>query len=78
MTPHRADGLPAVGVQLNALAARLQLAYKATTDGKFGEAQARMRAILLSLPLLVVDAKAELTEAQQVCALVTVCFVYIA
>ena len=40
-------------------------AYKAFTDGKFTEALGKMRSILLSLPLLVVETRNELTEAQQ-------------
>ena len=36
-----------------------------TTSGKFGEATERFRAILLSIPLLVVETKAEEQEAVQ-------------
>lgn len=43
-----------------------QAAYKLTTDGKFAEALTKMRQILYSIPMLVVDNKNDLTEAQQV------------
>jgi coatomer protein complex subunit alpha (xenin) len=56
------------------LASRLQAAYKLTTDGKFADALNKMRAILYSIPLLVVDNKADLTEAQQ---LLLICREYI-
>lgn len=68
------NGVPAIAVHLSTLATRLQAAYKSTTDGKFGEALSRMRSILLSLPFLVVDTKAEVTEAQQ---LLGICREYI-
>jgi len=57
--------LPAVGLKLSDLVTRLQSAYHLTTSGKFGEAIERFRAILLSIPLLVVESKAEETEATQ-------------
>merc|ERR550519_2204978 len=59
------NGLPAVGLKLAELVTRLQNAYMLTTSGKFGEAMAKFRAILLSIPLLVVETKQEETEALQ-------------
>ncbi|XP_077868363.1 coatomer subunit alpha-like isoform X2 [Saccoglossus kowalevskii] len=67
-------GVPAVGLKLNHLVQRLQLAYQMTTQGKFVEATERFRSILLSVPLLVVDNKQEIAEAQQ---LITICREYI-
>lgn len=59
------QGLPAVGLKLNDLVQRLQSCYQLTTSGKFGDAIERFRAILLSIPLLVVDTKQDETEALQ-------------
>ncbi|CAK8683346.1 unnamed protein product [Clavelina lepadiformis] len=67
-------GLPVVGLSLATLAARLQDAYKLTTQGKFDDAIVKFRDILLSVPLLVVDNKQEISEAQQ---LITICREYI-
>ena len=67
-------GVPAVGLKLNTLVQRLQTAYQLTTQGKFQEAAERFRAILLSVPLLVVDNKQEVAEAQQ---LIEICREYI-
>ncbi len=58
-------GLPAVGIRLETLASRLQLCYQLTTGGKFGDALEKFRQLLLSVPLLVVDSKQEIGEAQQ-------------
>ncbi|XP_032833195.1 coatomer subunit alpha [Petromyzon marinus] len=66
-------GLPAVGVRLAELIARLQACYQLTTAGKFEEALERFRSVLLSVPLLVVDNKQEIAEAQQ---LVGICREY--
>ena len=55
-------GVPAVGMKLSDLVARLQAAYQLTTHGKFSEAAEKFRAILLSVPLLVVDTKMEISE----------------
>ena len=59
------NGLPAVGLKLNELVQRLQTCYKLTSSGKFKEAIENFRSILLSIPLLVVDTKADEAEAQQ-------------
>jgi len=59
------QGLPAVGLKLNDLVQRLQSCYQLTTGGKFAEAIQKLRAILLSIPLLVVDTKQDEQEAIQ-------------
>lgn len=68
------QGLPAVGLRLSDLISRLQQCYQLTTAGRFEDAVERFRAILLSVPLLVVDNKQEIAEAQQ---LITICREYI-
>lgn len=67
-------GVPAVGLKLAELVQRLQVAYQMTTQGKFEEAVGKFRSILLSVPLLVVDNKQEISEAQQ---LIDICREYI-
>lgn len=67
-------GLPAVGMKLNMLVQRLQAAYQFTTGGKFQEAIYKLHAILLSITLLVVDSKQEISEANQ---LLGICREYI-
>ncbi len=59
------NGLPAVGLKLNDLVQRLQSCYQLTTAGKFTDSIDKFRAILLSIPLLVVESKQEEAEAQQ-------------
>ena len=66
--------LPAIGLKLNDLIQRLQKSYEMTTNGKFAEAVESFRSILLSVPLLVVETKQEIAEAQQ---LVEMCREYI-
>lgn len=56
------NGLPAVGMKLSHLATRLQQAYQLTTANKLSDAIECFRGILLSVPLLVVDSKPEITE----------------
>uniref|UniRef100_A0A0M3J4F2 Coatomer subunit alpha (inferred by orthology to a human protein) n=1 Tax=Anisakis simplex TaxID=6269 RepID=A0A0M3J4F2_ANISI len=68
------NGLPAVGLQLGDLANRLQVCYHLTTSGKFGEAIEKLRQLLLSVPLLVVNSKQEVAEAQQ---LIDICREYL-
>uniref|UniRef100_A0A8B9NB68 Coatomer subunit alpha n=2 Tax=Accipitrinae TaxID=8955 RepID=A0A8B9NB68_9AVES len=68
------NALPAIGLKLNDLIQRLQLCYQLTTAGKFEEAVEKFRSILLSVPLLVVDNKQEIAEAQQ---LIAICREYI-
>lgn len=60
------QGLPAVGLRLSDLIARLQQCYQLTTAGRFEEAVERFRVILLSVPLLVVDNKQEIAEVSPV------------
>ena len=55
----------AVGLKLNDLVQRLQSCYQLTTAGKFGDAVEKLRAILLSIPLLIVDTKDDEKEAIQ-------------
>ena len=59
-------GVPAVGLKLAHLVQRLQAAYQLTTQGKFPEAINRFRSILLSVPLVVVDTKQEITEVSRI------------
>ncbi|XP_046576766.1 coatomer subunit alpha-like [Haliotis rubra] len=68
------NGAPAVGLKLNMLVQQLQAAYQLTTTGKFADACEKFRSILLSVPLLVVDNKQEIAEAQQ---LIEICREYI-
>lgn len=68
------NGVPIVGLKLSTLVQQLQIAYQLTTGGKFNEAIERFRNILLSVPLLVVDNKQEIAEAQQ---LIEICREYI-
>ncbi|XP_063980334.1 coatomer subunit alpha [Diachasmimorpha longicaudata] len=67
-------GLPAVGLHLTELVQRLQVCYQLTTGGKFAEAIEKLQAILLSVPLLVVETRQDIAEAQQ---LIHVCREYI-
>ena len=66
--------LPAIGLKLSDLIQRLQKSYEMTTNGKFAEAVESFRSILLSVPLLVVETKQEIAEAQQ---LIEMCREYI-
>ena len=66
--------MPAVGLKLNDLIQRLQKSYELTTNGKFHDAIESFRGILLSVPLLVVENKQEIAEAQQ---LIEMCREYI-
>ena len=51
-----------MAVPLSQLVRKLQSAYQSTTSGKFADAVDKFRAILLSVPLLAVDTKSEITE----------------
>ncbi|ESO90102.1 hypothetical protein LOTGIDRAFT_218145 [Lottia gigantea] len=68
------NGAPSVGLKLNMLVQQLQTAYLLTTSGKFADAVDKFRSILLSVPLLVVENKQEIAEAQQ---LIEICREYI-
>ncbi|KAI1722288.1 coatomer WD associated region domain-containing protein [Ditylenchus destructor] len=67
-------GQPAIGLKLNDLADKLQACYHLTTAGKFADAIIKFRQILLSVPLLVVNSKQEVLEAQQ---LIQICREYL-
>ena len=56
------NGVPSVGLKLNALVQQLQIAYQMTTSGKFNDAIEKFHFILLSVPLLVVENKQEIAE----------------
>uniref|UniRef100_A0A2A4JVE5 Coatomer subunit alpha n=1 Tax=Heliothis virescens TaxID=7102 RepID=A0A2A4JVE5_HELVI len=59
------DLLPVVTAKLNELVNQLQQCYQLTTAGKFTEAVERLQRIAQAVPLLHVDTKPELSEAQQ-------------
>lgn len=65
---------PTIGVKLNDLVQRLQVCYQLTTGGKFTEAIQKLQSILLSIPLLVVENRQEIAEAQQ---LLNICREYV-
>ncbi|CAD7077616.1 unnamed protein product [Hermetia illucens] len=65
---------PAVGIKLNDLVQRLQVCYQLTTGGKFSEAIEKLQAILISIPLLIVESKQDIAEAKQ---LLQICREYI-
>ncbi|PAV66797.1 hypothetical protein WR25_10521 [Diploscapter pachys] len=69
------NGLPSVAVRLSDLARRLQQCYQLTTAGKFADVVVNLRRILLSVPLLVVNSKQEVAEAEQ---LIVICREYLA
>lgn len=68
------DHLPALGLKLSSLMDRLKEASQLTTAAKFTEAVDKLRGILLAIPLLVVDTKQEVSEAQN---LLRVCKEYV-
>lgn len=65
---------PTIGIKLNDLVQRLQACYQLTTGGKFTEAVQKLQTILLSIPLLVVENRQEIAEAQQ---LLSICREYV-
>jgi len=67
-------GMPAIGLHLADLVQRLQVCYQLTTNGKFAKAIEKLQGILLSIPLLVVDTRQDIAEAQQ---LIQICREYI-
>ncbi|KAJ2941519.1 hypothetical protein O0L34_g14564 [Tuta absoluta] len=68
------DLLPVVTIKLNDLVSALQQCYQFTTAGKFTEAIERLQRIIQSVPLLHVETKPELSEAQQ---LLNICREYL-
>ncbi|CAO1311217.1 unnamed protein product [Diamesa hyperborea] len=68
------SGHPTVGFKLNDLVSMLQACYQMTTVGKFTEAIEKFQYIILNIPLLVVDSRQEIAEAQQ---LMTICKEYV-
>ncbi|XP_063834557.1 coatomer subunit alpha [Ostrinia nubilalis] len=68
------DLLPVITLKLNDLVNQLQQCYQLTTAGKFTDAIDKLQRIVQCVPLLHVDTKPELTEAQQ---LLTVCREYL-
>lgn len=67
-------GLPVPCIKLTDLVQRLQICYHLTTSGKFTEAVEKLRNILLSITLLIVDTRQDISEAQQ---LLVICREYI-
>ncbi|XP_049801148.1 coatomer subunit alpha [Schistocerca nitens] len=68
------NGLPAIGLKLSTLVSALQMSYQLVTLGKFTDAIQKMRSIIWRVPLLVVDTKQEVAEADQ---LLEICKEYI-
>uniref|UniRef100_A0A1B6DMQ1 Coatomer subunit alpha n=1 Tax=Clastoptera arizonana TaxID=38151 RepID=A0A1B6DMQ1_9HEMI len=68
------NALPVACMKLTDLVQKLQMCYHLTTSGKFSEALEKLRSILLSITLLVVDSKQDISEAHQ---LVIICREYI-
>ena len=56
---------PALVLQFSQLEDKLKLAYKATTEGKFGEALRLFLSILYAAPLLVVEQRREADEVKE-------------
>lgn len=67
-------GLPNSYMKLSDLVQQLQVCYHLTTGGKFLDAVEKLQQILLCIPLLVVENKQEVTEAQH---LLKICREYI-
>nr|XP_032523631.1 coatomer subunit alpha [Danaus plexippus plexippus] len=59
------DLLPVITAKLTDLVNQLQQCYQLTTSGKFPEALVRLERVVRLVPLLVVDTRQELVEAQQ-------------
>ncbi|XP_028028103.1 coatomer subunit alpha isoform X2 [Bombyx mandarina] len=62
------DLLPVITLKLSDLVSQLQQSYQLTTAGRFPEAIERLQGVAQRVPLLLVDSKAELSEAQQLLA----------
>lgn len=65
----RNTGLPLLFTSLSALVDRLRVAYNATTEGKFQDAQTHFLFIMHNLLLLSVETKAESNEARELLGL---------
>ncbi|XP_011503846.1 PREDICTED: coatomer subunit alpha [Ceratosolen solmsi marchali] len=65
---------PAIILQISDLIYQLQLSYQLTTAGKFLEAIEKLQNILHAIPLLIVDSRQDIAEAQQ---LIEICREYI-
>ncbi|XP_053672678.1 coatomer subunit alpha [Anopheles nili] len=65
---------PTLAFKLNDLVQNLQSCYQLTTTGKFVEAIEKLQNIILCIPLLVVETRQEIAEAQQ---LLTICREYV-
>jgi coatomer protein complex subunit alpha (xenin) len=65
---------PETGLKLATCVAVLRLAYRSVTDGKFSAALQQFRRILHTVPLLVVDQKA---QEREVADLVAICNEYV-
>lgn len=65
---------PTLAFKLNDLVQALQSCYQLTTTGKFTEAIEKLQHIILCIPLLVVESRQEIAEAQQ---LLTICREYV-
>ncbi|OXU23054.1 hypothetical protein TSAR_001438 [Trichomalopsis sarcophagae] len=68
------SSFPATVLKLPNLIQRLQISYQLTTSGKFVEAIDKMQSLLLTIPLLIVDSRQDIAEAQQ---LIHICREYI-
>ena len=68
------NGHPTLAYKLNDLVQNLQTCYQLTTTGKFVEAIDKLQNIILCIPLLVVETRQEIAEAQQ---LLTICREYV-
>lgn len=66
--------LPATVLQLSDLVDKLQTSYQLTTAGKFNEAIEKLQSILIMIPLLCLESKQSVAEAQQ---LIEICREYI-
>ncbi|CAN0223457.1 unnamed protein product [Discosporangium mesarthrocarpum] len=68
------DSLPAISLKLSSLVERLKVAYKAFYAGKFAEARQQLDHILLAVPLVVGETRAEGNEIKE---LLEICREYI-
>jgi coatomer protein complex subunit alpha (xenin) len=64
-SPINAKGSPAILTKLSSLEEKLNVAYKATTDGKFPDALRFFLDILHTIPVVVVDSRKEVDEVKE-------------